>query len=235
MIISHKNKFIFVKTRKTAGTSLEIALSRICGHNDIITPTYQPDEELRIKCGGQPPQNTIIPFSQYTKKDWYLFVRYRHRACFHEHMPAVEIIKRIGLQTWNDYYTFTIERDPFDKAISLYYWRTKHLTPRPSWTDFLKDRKLSLGLSNYHLYGDDYGVLVNHIIDFRNLKKEITKLEDRFKCSGKLEMPSAKSNIRKDKRPIDEVLNIQEKAYINQICAREIVLLNNNTQDYQLS
>ncbi|MEL6382956.1 MAG: chondroitin 4-O-sulfotransferase, partial [Cyanobacteria bacterium J06626_18] len=31
MIISHEYKFIFLKTRKTAGTSIEIALSKFCG------------------------------------------------------------------------------------------------------------------------------------------------------------------------------------------------------------
>ncbi len=38
MIISHKHKFIFIKTRKTAGTSIEIFLSQFCGKNDILTP-----------------------------------------------------------------------------------------------------------------------------------------------------------------------------------------------------
>ena len=38
MIISHKHKFIFLKTRKTAGTSVQIALSGICDQDlDIIT------------------------------------------------------------------------------------------------------------------------------------------------------------------------------------------------------
>jgi hypothetical protein len=38
MIVSHKYKFIFLKTKKTAGTSIEISLSRYCDEDDIITP-----------------------------------------------------------------------------------------------------------------------------------------------------------------------------------------------------
>jgi hypothetical protein len=38
MIISHKHKFIFFKTKKTAGTSIEIALSKYRGPDDVITP-----------------------------------------------------------------------------------------------------------------------------------------------------------------------------------------------------
>jgi len=46
MIISHKHKFIFIKTRKTAGTSIEIFLSQFCGKADILTPIGE-GEELR--------------------------------------------------------------------------------------------------------------------------------------------------------------------------------------------
>ena len=38
MIISHKHRFIFIKTRKTAGTSIEIFLSQFCDKDDILTP-----------------------------------------------------------------------------------------------------------------------------------------------------------------------------------------------------
>ena len=38
MIISHEYEVIFVKTRKTAGSSMEIALSKYLGDKDVITP-----------------------------------------------------------------------------------------------------------------------------------------------------------------------------------------------------
>jgi hypothetical protein len=38
MIISHTNKYIFIKSTKTAGTSIEAALSNHCRGDDIVTP-----------------------------------------------------------------------------------------------------------------------------------------------------------------------------------------------------
>ena len=70
MILSHKHKFIFLKTKKTASTSLEIALSKICGKDDIVTPVSEltwlgniryfeknTEEDLRKKINAKKPQN----------------------------------------------------------------------------------------------------------------------------------------------------------------------------------
>ena len=62
MIISHKHKFIFVKTRKTAGTSLEIGLSEHCGAQDVITPISPKDELLRASLGFRGVQHHQLPF-----------------------------------------------------------------------------------------------------------------------------------------------------------------------------
>jgi hypothetical protein len=36
VILSHQYRFIYIRCRKTASTSIELALSRICGPDDII-------------------------------------------------------------------------------------------------------------------------------------------------------------------------------------------------------
>ena len=38
MIISHRHEFVYLKARKVAGTSVEVALAQHCGDGDIVTP-----------------------------------------------------------------------------------------------------------------------------------------------------------------------------------------------------
>ncbi len=61
VIASHSHRFIFLKTRKTAGTSVEIALSKVCGPDDVITEISPEDEALRRAAGGRGPQNFESP------------------------------------------------------------------------------------------------------------------------------------------------------------------------------
>ena len=62
MIVSHQHRFIFIKTQKTAGTSIEMALSSICGATDIISAISPIDEKNRINHGSRSAQNFYIPF-----------------------------------------------------------------------------------------------------------------------------------------------------------------------------
>ena len=49
---SHEHKFIFLTTKKTAGTSIELALTQLCGTDYIIAPLTEIDEARRISGRG---------------------------------------------------------------------------------------------------------------------------------------------------------------------------------------
>src|SRR5687768_13795108 len=122
MIISHKHKFIFLKTRKTAGTSLDIALSRFCGPEDVITIINSEGDELRNELGFPGPQNHSIPLRHWKGKDFARVLIRRKKARYYEHMRAGELRYRLPKDQWTSYFKFCIERNPYDKAVSLYYW-----------------------------------------------------------------------------------------------------------------
>ena len=48
MIVLHKQELIFLKTRKVAGTSFEIALSSFADETSIVTPISPEHEEHRL-------------------------------------------------------------------------------------------------------------------------------------------------------------------------------------------
>src|SRR5947208_16791547 len=91
MILSHKHKLIFIKTAKTAGTSIEVFLSNHCGPQDIVTPIVPPVE-------GHQPRNYegfINPIPEILERPGKLFSALRHTmtSCtkFYNHMPAHEV------------------------------------------------------------------------------------------------------------------------------------------------
>ena len=97
MIISHKHKFIFIKTRKTAGTSIQDALTKICGSDDIITPDVDTEG------------------------------RNVEQSCWngHPHPHLWDVKQLVGKEIWDNYYKFTFVRNPFDVTVSRFFWNIK--------------------------------------------------------------------------------------------------------------
>ena len=88
MIISHSRKFIFVKTYKTAGSSLEIALSKYCAKGDILTPLDGEEEDKRRELSGLGAQNYGKPARRYRAEDVVRLMRTRKPVeRFNEHSP----------------------------------------------------------------------------------------------------------------------------------------------------
>lgn len=224
MIISHKYKFIFLKTRKTAGTSIEIALSKFLGENDVITPITLEDEKIREMLGYRSPQNFNIKFPKYTARDWVRLIIRRKKSRYYNHITATEIRNRIGNKFWSNYFKFCFERNPWDKAISLYYYNFNNKKPKTSLLEYLKNVKINY-LSNWSIYTEnDKDIVVDYIASYENLDQELKFFSKRLGLPNNLALPRAKGNFRKDHRNYREIMNIEEKELIADICSREIEL-----------
>ena len=221
MIISHRYKFIFLKTRKTAGTSIEIALSRFCGEKDVITPITPRDEITREELGHRGPQNFRVPLIKHTPKGWARLLVRRKRDIYYNHMPAEEIRPLVGTRIWNEYFKFCFERNPWDKAISLYFWRTQRHEVRPSLLDFLRSIRADR-LSNFEIYGIDGDITVDHVGLYENLDSELEWIAALLKLPEEIRLPRAKGAFREDRRHYRDVMGREERSIIEQICAREI-------------
>ena len=77
MIISHKNKFVFLRTSKTASSSLEVYLSQFCSKEDTITPLglFASDDEDKFKKKHNllGSQNFILKKKSYGLKNFLNF------------------------------------------------------------------------------------------------------------------------------------------------------------------
>ncbi|MBT8195290.1 MAG: sulfotransferase family 2 domain-containing protein [Bacteroidia bacterium] len=225
MIVSHKHKFIFVKTRKTAGTSVEIALSKICGRDDIITPISPNDELKRKEMGLLTAQNYNIPIKFWNKKDWLkFFFNGFSRPKYRNHMSCEDIASHIDKDIWNNYYKFTIDRNPFDKIVSLYYFLNGQKT-YSNVSDFLMNGGLK-NIHSYSLYSINNVLAVDKVYKFEELdlfEKNITsKLQ--LKEPFKLLEYKAKSKHREVKN-YKEILDEKAIDMIAVMFAREIKLL----------
>jgi len=211
MIISHKYKFIFLKTNKTAGTSIEIALSKICGPRDIITPISPEDEKTRNKLNYSGPQNYLSPIIK--------------RPRFYNHISARKVKDLIDKEKWDSYYKFCFERNPWDRVISFYYWINKSESPI-TISEFIKSGALlHLKKKGYELYTIDGKTAVDKVCRFENIIEELEIFRKQICISEMLKLPNAKSQYRKDKRSYRDILNDEDKIRIEQLFHDEINIL----------
>lgn len=222
MILSHRHKFIFIKTVKTAGTSIEFALGNQCGPDDIITYVRKDDEDIRAGLGFRGPQNYVPPFRSYSLRDWWIALRRRKRKRFENHMAARDIRLLVGEKIWNSYYKFCFERNPWDRTVSLYWWRGRG-NPKKSLSEFIAagvPRDLTkLGMDLYLIDGE---VAVDRICRYENLAEELEYLRERLRLPEPIVLPRIKGEFRKDRRHYREVLGPHDRDLVASMSQRQI-------------
>ena len=224
MIVSHRHKFIFMKTRKTAGTSIEVALSPFCGDDDIITPVTPEDEAVRQQLGYRGPQNCNVSLLRYRKRDWRRLLLRGRRRTFYNHMPAVEAKRFLGSRVWNSYFKFCFDRNPWDRLVSAYHWHKYQTNEAVTFDEFLAQQRPYI-LSNFEIYSIDSKVAVDFVGRYENLREDLDKVLAQVGIPGPVELPRLKGAARTDKRPYREVITPDQQAQIERLCRAEIDLM----------
>lgn len=223
MIISHKYKFIFIKNRKVAGSSLEAYLSQYCGRLDVLTSSGE------IK--GRNTQGLWNPYTDFIlatnwKMRFEILSDLMHLNKYKPHMRARIIKSRIPKKMWESYYKICIERNPWDKTLSYYYMK-KH---NPSFHEVSFDHFLSC----YHTLCSDFDrycrpdgkIFVNRVLRYESL------LDDFSGICEKLSIPfngdlgfEINSQFRTDRRSYRDVYTDSQRQFVATVYKREIDLL----------
>ncbi|MEL7046586.1 MAG: sulfotransferase family 2 domain-containing protein [Pseudomonadota bacterium] len=225
MIISHRHRFIFVKTHKTAGSSLEVALALECGPDDVVSHM-----EDNIATGI--PRNygpTSRLGSAYRRSRMLRKLVGRHSpllgAYYYEHMPAWRIRELVGEDIWRDYFTFCFERNSWDKTVSYYLWK-KHGQDRsmPEFADYIERKSHRLPVDSA-LYCDDGAVIVDRIFEFRELSSALAELRERLGLQLPEPLPREKTGVATQRKPYADYYDEETRQRVAELYQREIELM----------
>jgi hypothetical protein len=231
MLISHRKRFIYTKTRKTAGTSVESYFERWC----------LPAGEWNFN-HHRPEHVSDEGIIGYRGRDW-------GQAYWRSHLSAAIIRQRVGESIWNEYYKFCVIRNPFDRLVSAFHY-TKILRKRQSEGEAagkgrlkgLVENRLSTSITNqYDIFrfrkwvrsgndrydGDQYRIdgslCLDYIVRYENLEGDLqsvcVELDIPFEPA---DLPHLKKSQRSNKLSLDAYYDQETIDHVSRRYAFEI-------------
>lgn len=226
MIISHKHKFIFLHNPKAAGSSITVSLARYYGPYDIQIGSIGEVLNEGI------PLNRGSYLSLVHKRNKYGYVCIRSflghlfreqigfvpafRSALDQTMknrwrkdfglrtahPDAKEVKKIFAKEWQEYTKFCVVRNPWDQAVSNYFWRTKHSHKKILFEDFvvsyysryLRDDESVWDVRN--ITRIDNKIAVDEVISYENLHNDLLRVCNIVGLSWDEWLPHKKGKLR---------------------------------------
>jgi len=210
VIISHSHRYIFIKSEKTAGTSVEAALSKCCIASDVVTPLGD------------------YWFNRDDRGEWI------HSAMnsegFFQHDPAAEVKRKVPPEIWNEYFKFSIARNPWDRVVSLFSWEARNrpeLQPARKWhhrlgmplDEFRETTKIFRQYvkgdwkTNDRFYVEGGELCVDFVIRYERLSADLVDVCRRVGLPA-VTLPHLKAGLRKGGHGYAEYYDEESKAIV---------------------
>lgn len=188
MLLSHDKKFIYLKTLKTAGTSIEALFQPFClpPQADGVV-THHVDE-------------TVTDHGIVGSRGYGTYTR------FWNHMPAVDVRQLVGEATWDGYLKFCAVRDPFDKLVSWFWHRHMDVAAALEGAPFAEVRQAFIRFAadpanhvhDRHIYTLDGRICVDRMIRFEQLARDLAAVAGELGIDvATLPLPRFKTELRR--------------------------------------
>jgi len=208
MIVSHTHKFIFLRTEKTAGSSLSQALKDLGQEGDFASDMSRPA--------------------------WSKFSPVHHGSLkrklpdffgLHVHAHAAQARRVLGKEVFDSYLKFAVERNPWDRQVSLYMHRCWKTGREPNFDQDIRSlfyrSTEHVRLQNWPVYAIGDTVVADMILRYETFDQD---LEDLWRALGiePLELPRKRSEYREDRPHYSTYYTEASRDLVGSWYAREI-------------
>ena len=190
----------FIHIRKTGGTAIE----KTAKENNILWGAVAIKKKAPTNVGG--------PGVSFNRSR-YIHATRRRRAGNKPHIPPKFFTPNPFEK--DTVATFTVIRDPYDRAVSEYYQKQKKLKAHKKGTHAANDAKYmneylqqsikdprpdNVIQQHHYIYDDDGNRIIDHVLEFRNLKEEFDALMECYSITNTfgspLKLPDKQYNPR---------------------------------------
>jgi hypothetical protein len=248
VIISHRHRFVFMHCRKAAGSSIAAALAPHLGPDDLHLGTWPEALEAGVRPNRRARRDLAHPLAagsfavRWLRRParWGRFahvvdalngaqrLKYRRPlGASPEHAYAASV-QAWAPAAWRDYFKFCFVRNPFERAVSDYVWRTRKTGSRDlTFRAFLErmqardfsDRAVPRHFDNWPIYTIDDRIAVDFVGRFERLGTDLAAV---FEQLG-LPPPTLGHAKRTDRgRDWRGFYGAPERALVQRLFAREI-------------
>lgn len=245
MIVSFRHNFIFLHARKTAGSSCVAHLSQFLGPKDIILSGVE-----EILASGQ-----RMPGKMYASAIAGIFAKpslagriitagsgamlaegikthYSRHLGFKPQHASARSIAQMFPTLWRQAFKFSVVRNPFDRAVSDYFWSTRKLSRRPSFEEYLEGIRSgvasnshsgSLLFSNWDKYVIDDEMVLDHYIRYEDLVADFNNCLRVLDLPETDSLPRLKVSSRKSSRDYRHLYDRRCRELVEELYVKEIV------------
>jgi hypothetical protein len=214
VIVSHDHGFVFLKTRKTAGTSVEMVLEPFCRPPGAEVSEKTPTLVSRHGIVGR----RLTPRSRLERllfrRDWY------------NHMTAAEVRAGLGPDRWARYRKVAALRNPFDLAVSRYHWElARHGLPEAE--DFAETRGRFAEMVQSGRFDGDHGIVhldghfvADTVVRFETLAADVAALVQQLvPGAAAAPLPHTKKTANRRQHPVADYYDAASIAAIRKSSA----------------